>query len=406
MADTCELCPKPDFDPRTLGLPDDFILTDYTRLKGCSCKIPQPKLLELLRGIATTPGAEGAKGDVGMDCSITALKSPAVQAAMAAAGKGPASTVSTTDFFFPSVDDPYLQGRIGCANVLSDMYSMGITHTDSLLMLLAASVDMEEKVRYAVTLEIMRGFADTARDGGVTVTGGQSVFNPWPIIGGVAMTTVVEEEMVRPIHIVAGDVLVLTKPLGTQLAVNLHQAVRRPTPLYEGKVRGNMAEADIALLYDQATHHMARLNRNGAGLMHKHGAHAATDVTGFGLLGHARNLAEAQTAEIAIEIHTLPLMAGAAHGDALLGGKYKLLEGLSAETSGGLLVALKDRATAEAFVADIEAADGEAAWIVAEAVARPNAADLTKSSFAWIKPDCAVLEVVGSAASCAVPTRK
>lgn len=92
--------------------------------------------------------------------------------------------------------------------------------------------------------------------------------------------------MIRPEEAQPGDVLVLTKPLGTQLAVNMWQ--RRDDAEKWGKVAHVISRADAARAYDLACDGMARLNRNGAALMHVHGAHACTDVTGFGLLGHAR----------------------------------------------------------------------------------------------------------------------
>lgn len=194
--------------------------------------------------------------------------------------------VSTTDFFYPNVEDPYLQGRIGAANVLSDLYAMGVSDVDTVLMLLALSSDMAAAERDVATPELLRGFADAVRDAGSSVTGGQTVTNPWPIVGGVASATVTAGEMIRPGGARPGDVLVLTKPLGTQLAVNMWQ--RRDDAVKWGALGGALTRAQAARAYDVACDGMARLNRNAARLMHAHGAHAATDVTGFGLLGHAR----------------------------------------------------------------------------------------------------------------------
>jgi len=91
--------------------------------------------------------------------------------------------VSTIDFFYPLVLDPYLQGKIGCANVLSDLYAMGIHNCDNMLMVLAASLEMDPKHRHIVTQEMLRGFADLAKEAETVITGGQTVLNPWPIIG-------------------------------------------------------------------------------------------------------------------------------------------------------------------------------------------------------------------------------
>jgi selenide, water dikinase len=98
--------------------------------------------------------------------------------------------VSTTDFFYPLVENQYLQGRIGCANVLSDIYAMGISRVDHMLMVLAVSLEMDAKEREVITREMIKGFNDTAAEAGTKITGGQSILNPWPIIGGIANTVV------------------------------------------------------------------------------------------------------------------------------------------------------------------------------------------------------------------------
>lgn len=133
--------------------------------------------------------------------------------------------VSTIDFFYPLVLDPYLQGRIGCANVLSDLYAMGIHNCDNMLMVLAASLDMDPKHRHIVTQEMLRGFADLAKEADTTITGGQTVLNPWPIIGGVAQSVENKSEIIMPENAVPGDKIILTKPLGTQ--VGARSAERR-----------------------------------------------------------------------------------------------------------------------------------------------------------------------------------
>jgi selenide,water dikinase len=112
---------------------------------------------------------DGIGEGVGMDCSIVPAKRyPDMK------------VISTTDFFFPLVEDPYLQGRIACCNVLSDMYALGVVDVDNVLMLIAASLDMPGAARLLVTKEMMRGFNDQARAADTAVTGGQSVLNPWP----------------------------------------------------------------------------------------------------------------------------------------------------------------------------------------------------------------------------------
>ncbi|EPY22872.1 selenide, water dikinase [Strigomonas culicis] len=372
------------FDPTALGLPAEFVLTDYTRLKGCSCKLPQPKLLALLQAVSTVPGQK----DVGMDCSIVPLHHKNEQ-------HEDLFLVSTTDYFFPSVEDPFLQGQIGCANVLSDLYSVGIPECDTLLMLLAASTDMDEREREVTSREMMRGFAERAKLAGTHVTGGQTVMNPWPLIGGVAMRVVSAAEMVPPAGLVReGDVLVLTKPLGCQLAVNLQQWLHRPSPIFEEQVQPHITREEIEKLYHDAADCMRRLNRTGAQLMLEMKAHGATDVTGFGILGHASNFAAAQSAdaqtprELTFVLERLPMFKTAVKASKLMNDKYKLLSGYSAETSGGLLVALESEAVAVAFCKRIEEIDGCKAWIVGHVRQRKE-----KEPYAQLVEKYAVVEV-------------
>lgn len=275
--------------------------------------------------------------------------------------------ISTTDFFFPLVTSPYLQGRIGAANVLSDLYAEGVPHCDFVLMLLAACRDMAEEERQICTTEMVRGFRDACTEAETSVTGGQTVLNPWPIIGGVATSIVREDEFVSSDGAQAGDAIVLTKPLGTQIAVNVHQwrtaNENKGNEYWKKCVDGDVVTAEQAedMMHD-AVCSMARLNKNGGSLMLKHGASAATDVTGFGILGHAQNLTENQKAEVGIELHTLPFIAGTkAVNDQVF--NFRLTDGYSAETSGGLMVCIPE-ANAEAYMKELEEMDGTPSWII------------------------------------------
>jgi len=118
--------------------------------------------------------------------------------------------------------------------------------------------------------------------------------------------------------------------------------------------------------YNVAMDSMARLNRNAAKLMHKYGAHGATDVTGFGIIGHGQNLAKNQTAAVHFEIHTLPIIRSMKEVDEKV--SFSLMKGLSSETSGGLFVCLPaDKA--EAFCKELETIDHSPAWIIGRVVA-------------------------------------
>lgn len=293
---------------------------------------------------------------IGMDASVTPLPD---QPGM--------SLVQTTDFFYPLVDDPYMQGRIACANVLSDLYAMGVVSCHNMLMLLAVSRDFTDTERDVVIPLMMKGFQDTAREAGCLVTGGQTVVNPWCTVGGVASTVCPPAAIIMPEGARPGQVLVLTKPLGTQVAVNAHQWLTMPDR-WE-KVKGVTSEEEVIACYRAASLSMARLNRRGAQLMHKYGATAATDVTGFGLLGHAQNLASNQKEPVDFELHTLPILKNMVKISQAVGHMFQLLQGYSAETSGGLLLAI-DSDRAEEFCAELEREDGGCpAWIVGTVVA-------------------------------------
>jgi len=310
------------FDPTAHELEANFRLTRFADLKGRGCKVPQEVLLKLLEGLQDDQNQEEHSAHfmhvpiprigIGMDASITPLRHSGL------------SLVQTTDFFYPLVEDPYMQGKIACANVLSDLYAMGVTECDNMLMLLAVSTKMTEKERDVVVPLIMRGFKDCALEAGTTVTGGQTVMNPWCTIGGVGTTICQPNEFIIPDSAVVGDVLVLTKPLGTQVALNAHQWLDQPERW--NRIKLVVSEEDVRKAYQRAMDSMARLNRTASRLMHKYNAHAATDVTGFGLLGHAQALARNQKA---------------------CGNMFQLAQGNSA-----------------AYCKDIQKVEGYQAWII------------------------------------------
>jgi selenide,water dikinase len=238
---------------------------------------------------------------------------------------------------------------------------MGATECDNMLMLLSVSRKMTDKERDLVMPRMIQGFKDCAAEAGTTVNGGQTVLNPWIIIGGVATSVCTSQEFISPDNACVSDVLVLTKPLGTQVAVNAHQWLDNSERW--NKIKLIVTEEDVKKAYLRAMSSMSRLNRVAAQLMHKYNAHAATDVTGFGLLGHAQNLARYQKNDVTFVIHNLPIIAKMAAISKGSGTSFGLLQGLSAETSGGLLVALP-REQAAAYCKDIQNIEGFSAWII------------------------------------------
>lgn len=348
-------------------------------------------LHDLNLGDANNIGTQG--GQIALDCSVRRTRQGHF-------------CISTTDFFFPLVDSPYWQGYIGAANVLSDLYAQGIMECDFMLMLLAASRDMPDDMRRVCTAEMVKGFRDACRQADCPITGGQTVLNPWPIIGGVATSIVSEGEFVPSDGAQPGDVLVLTKPLGTQVAVNVHQWRQQAQALEEKEGEDarkasksfnvqlwNKCLDDKILTLDQAStllHEavcsMARLNHEAGRLLIPHEAHAATDVTGFGILGHAQNLVENQKLPLAMEIHTLPCLAHAvAVNDDVL--DFQLRKGYSAETSGGLLICMPPE-TAEAYCRQLQELEGCPAWIIGTV-----AESKTGKSQATLTANCKILEV-------------
>lgn len=213
---------------------------------------------------------------------------------------------------------------------------MGIDRVDHMLMVLGVSLMMQEKDREIITREMIRGFDEAAKEASTNVTGGQSIMNPWPIIGGVANVMCRDDEYIKPNNGKDGDVLILSKPLGTQPAVNLLQSLRKMG--LEVATQANMSAEKIEHVYHLACESMATLNINTARLMMKYKSNGGTDITGFGLLGHAKNLAAAQFGDIDLHITHIPVLENMETVFSDVGlPDFKVREGLSAETSGGIL---------------------------------------------------------------------
>ena len=262
-----------------------------------------------------------------------------------ALGRGEA-LVQTVDFFTPVVDDPYDYGRIAAANALSDVYAMGGTPLTALGILCVP----ERGIAHEVVREVLRGGADAMHEAGVSVIGGHSVTDP-ELKFGYAVTGVVQRKRLltnagaRP-----GDVLVLTKPLGTGIL---------STAIKQGKL-------DQAL-ERRLTRAMMGLNRRASEAAVEFGARAATDVTGYGLLGHASQLADASGVSLRLKpaaTWLLPRVQAFAHDGVVPGGLKRnraffggavdengiapdLVTALyDPQTSGGLLIAVPARRAA------------------------------------------------------------
>jgi selenide, water dikinase len=198
--------------------------------------------------------------------------------------------VVTTDFFTPIVDDPYAYGAISAANSMSDVYAMG--GRPFLALNIAA---FPEDLPPSMVAAILRGGAEKAREAGVVVAGGHTVKDREPKFGLVVLGFAQPGQMLRKSGLQRGDVLVLTKPLGFGLTTT---ALKR-----------DLAEAvDV----DEATAWMSRLNASASKLAVEFGLHAATDITGYGLLGHGLEMAQASGVGLTIDFDRLPFLRGAA----------------------------------------------------------------------------------------------
>lgn len=275
--------------------------------------------------------------------------------------------VQTVDFFYPLIDDPYMLGRIALANVVSDVYAVGALEIDEIRLVCSAPTEFSDEERDVVVPMIIKGFQDAAAEAKARVKIGSIALNPWCIIGGIATAVCHKSELIMPYYAQVGDSLVLTKPLGTQLATNAFIWMAEDSDNWK-KLSEKFSQADIETTYRVALESMSRLNRSGAELMHKFGAHAATDVTGFGLLGHADNLVKFQKESVDFEIDTLPIVRNVLEIAQLLGRSAKLMAGKAVETSGGLFISLPPE-NAQRFCEEYEQVSGHSAWVVGRVVA-------------------------------------
>ncbi|SMC21116.1 selenophosphate synthase [Desulfacinum hydrothermale DSM 13146] len=267
--------------------------------------------------------------------------------------------IQTVDFLTPIVDDPYQFGRIAAANALSDVYAMG----GRALTAMNIVCFPVEKFPMEVLKDILRGGLETIHEAGTVLVGGHSV-DDLELKYGLSVTGVVHPDRVitnagaRP-----GDGLILTKPLGTGVLATA--------------VKGGLASAEAAAYGVEV---MATLNRAAAEVMERYDVHAATDITGFGLLGHALEMARASRVVLRIESATVPLLPEIldyASMGMIPAGTYEnrrfcdqrvrvdgavdalLLDLLAdAQTSGGLLIAVGE-SQVEALLSDLRAAGVE-----------------------------------------------
>ena len=278
--------------------------------------------------------------------------------------------ISTTDFFTPIVDDPRVWGRIAAANAVSDVFAMGGTPLFGLNLVAWPRDDLS----LDLLTSVLAGGAEIAADGGWVVVGGHTVDGPEPMYGQVITGEVDVEAVLTNAGGEVGQSMVLTKAIGTGLVAT---AVKRSD-------RAAVAPGgELSALYEAAVAAMTTLNATAADVAHRHGTTAATDVTGFGLLGHLYRLAYASGVAAVVEAGTVPVFDGAwALIDAgyVPGGTRRNVDFVAdhlvgeapesatltmladAQTSGGLLFACESEAAIDA-VGELVAAGHRAAVI-------------------------------------------
>ena len=167
---------------------------------------------------------------------------------------------------------------------------------------------MTKEEQEIVTPMMIRGYADAVEEAGALVTGGQTVYNEWPMIGGTAIGVSRGENPYTPRNAQPGDILVVTKPLGSQIVVNVNQYMKNNDEKWNilSKEKKLISEEKMNDVYLEAVGNLGRLNKNAAELMLANEVTSSTDVTGFGILGHAQNLAEIQFENVDFVIDFLP----------------------------------------------------------------------------------------------------
>jgi selenide, water dikinase len=278
--------------------------------------------------------------------------------------------VQTVDFFPPIVDDPYTYGAIAAANALSDIYAMGARP-----VLALAIAAFPEDLPPAIIQAILQGGADKVAEAGAVIAGGHTVVDQEPKYGLCVTGYIDPARITAKAHAQVGDLLFLTKALGTGIITTAAKQQKLSDPAH----------------YTAAIHSMLRLNKQAAELAQTVDIHSATDITGFGLLGHAAEIARNSGVGLRIALTALPALPGAeayAQRGIAPGGLHRnrgyfeqdgyvryaanyhpsqtaLL--FDPQTSGGLLIVLP--ATAAATLEQAYAAAGVSCWRVGEVIA-------------------------------------
>ena len=335
-------------------------LTSLSHGAGCACKLSAKELATVLKDLPLVDDPRSLiDASTKDDAAVYKISEDR-------------AIVATLDFFTPIVDDAYTFGVIATANAFSDIYAMAATP----LFGLSIVAWPRDPTMLPLLNKAMRGATDVAKQAGVFVLGGHSIDDAEPKFGMVAIGEVNLADLISNANSEVGDVLVLTKPLGTGIMTT---ALKRDL-IGEEQLR-------------PAVESMSKLNADAAGVIreHRNAVHAVTDVTGFGLLGHLRNMLEASGHSARINVNSLPVipMVKELIQDGVLpGGTRRNHEAAcevtswsdeisstdqylmtDAQTSGGLLIAV-DKRHADSFVRSLADAGTLAQAIIGEIIPR------------------------------------
>src|SRR6187455_3606990 len=261
--------------------PAPFRLTELTDCGGCAAKLGADLLAEALAGL-------GAEATAAPDASLIAGLTPPDDAA-AYRVSDELAILGTLDFFPPLVDDAAAYGEIAAANALSDVFAMG----GRVLFALSIAAFPEDFPHQALTT-VFEAAAGKVREAGGMLAGGHTIRDAEPKYGLAVIGAAHPDRLFRKGGALPGDVLLLTKRLGTGLLVS-------------GRRQGRVDEADL----DAAIGQMRTLNRAASEVLVRHGIRGATDVTGFGLLGHGLEMARASGARLVFDASSMPALDGA-----------------------------------------------------------------------------------------------
>ncbi|HET56586.1 MAG TPA: selenide, water dikinase SelD [Ignavibacteria bacterium] len=319
----------------------EFDLLNTAESGGCSAKLPAKELSRALSDLPSTPHPKLLVGiDTYDDAGAFKINDEL-------------AIIQTTDFFTPVCSDPYEFGQIAAANALSDIYAMG-GKVLTALNIAAFPPELDLKILH----ETLRGGIEKLKEAGGVMLGGHTIVDKIPKYGMAVTGTVHPDRIITNAAAKPGEILILTKALGSGIIMSGHKI-------------GEISEQDYRIVLES----MKQLNAEGAAIMQKYNVKCATDITGFGLAGHALKLAKASGVSLEIEAEKIPVFDGVMKlidmacipgacfrnleyteneikYDKTLNYNHKIIT-LDAQTSGGLLMCCKED-TAEQVVNELK----------------------------------------------------